>query len=326
MSKTFKILRESISKVLSEGKAPTYNDEHAHANVWNHMVDKGIAHDKEAMLKELQKAKKDKKHPLHFDNASPEGFIGGEKTSAHQESYYNEIETAVHTIHALAQRPELRAAIKGQHRAVVQGGARGELSELWKKHGASTSGATSKADISIVNLRNPKAKGIKLSMKKGGGSQLMSAGPEETSAVHEHAVIDMLANHPSYKKLSADQKYEIHNKVMTAMKTVSKHLNGMKTATRDQMYKHRDAAQKAIDKIHDEHPELNNYVRKEATTGIGKFGADSPYSASFLVTSAAGKKEAKVQHADEIDYSGPRPRVSLPKGEGRTGNVKADQR
>jgi len=33
------------------------------------MVENGIAHDKEAMKKELETAKTDKTHPLHFKNA-----------------------------------------------------------------------------------------------------------------------------------------------------------------------------------------------------------------------------------------------------------------
>ena len=312
--------------VLLEAKAGvSYSDEHAHANVWNHMVNKGIAHDKDAMMKELQKAKTDKKHPLHFDNAKDEGFVGGKKTKDAHESYHAELETAVHTVHALANHKDFKKAVKEKHQAVVMGGARGTISDTWKKHGA-TKGAVSKADIAIKNPKDNKSEGLKLSMKKGGGSQLMSAGPEENRAVHDHAAREMLDSHPKYAKLPKAKKDEIHAKIMDHMNKIEKHVNAMKTANRDDMQKHKNAAQKLMDKVHDDHPELNHFVRKEATTGQGKFGKGAAHAASYLVKSGTRTSDASVKHVDDHDYSGSRPRIALPKGEGRSGNIKLDER
>lgn len=306
-------------------RSGTYNDEHAHANVWNHMVSKGIAHDKDAMMKELESAKTNKKHPLHFSNAKDEGFVGGKKTEEAKGSYHSELENAAHTIHALATHKDFKEAVENKHVAKVMGGERGDLSGTWKKHGAKASGAVSKADISIYDPKKDEHSGIKLSMKKGGGSQLMSGSPEENKAVHDHAVTKMLDEHPDYAKMSKKKKAEIHSNIMSRLEEANNHLRAMKGASRDKQKKHLSKGQQISDSIHDEHPALNSFVRREATTGEGKF-AGGKGSASYLVTSSHGSKNATVKHADEIDFSGSRPRFSLPKGEGREGNVKLDQR
>jgi hypothetical protein len=305
-------------------KKETYNDEHAHMNVWNHMVNKGITHDHGAMLNELEKAKTDKTHPLHFNNISSDGFKGKKKTEGAKDSYHSELRTAVDTIHALHNHPDFKKAVKEKHQAEVMGGATGQVSDLWKSHGAKN--GTSKADLVIKDPKSKTGGGIKLSMKKGAGSQLMSAGPEEAKAVHDAAAREMLDNHPAYKNLSDEEKTTHHHLILHIMDKVNEHVNAMKTASREDMIKHKNEAQKQLDHLHDNFPELNEYVRKEATTGQAKFGKDSPYAASYLVKSSAGKKGAVVKSADEVDYNGPRPRVALPKGDGRSGNIKLDER
>lgn len=323
-------------QILTEGRDPFYSDEHAHAHVWNHMTGasghlKGsIAHDKTAMTKELAKAKTNTKHPLHFSNADHAGFSGGKKTAAHQSSYHSELSTAVDTVHALATHKDFQAAIKGGHKAEVMGGARGQVSDTWKKHGA-TQGATSKSDIAIFNPKSKKKEGLRLSMKKGAGSQLMSAGPEENKAVHDHAATEMLNTHKDYAKKSASEKASIHGSIMKKMDTVTKHMNAMRTSPRSEWEGHKQKAQAALDSVHDAHPALNHFVRKEATTGQGKFGG-SEHAATYLVKSASGKNPAKVEHVDKVNYNGPRPRASLPKGVNkktgvaRSGNIKLDER
>lgn len=310
---------------LIEAKSgESYNDEHAHVHVWNHMVKKGIAHDKDAMLKEIEKAKTDKKHALHFDNAKDAGFTGGKKTSAAKVSYHKELETAVHTVHALANHPDFKKAVKEKHVAHVMGGERGVVSDTWKKHKA-IQGGTSKADIRIENPTSKKGEGLRLSMKKGGGSQLMSGGPEENAATHDHAAREMLSNHPKYKNLPQKKKEEIHAGIMRDMHNVGKHLNAMKTANKEDMQKHRKLGQMHMDSTHDRHPELNHFLRKEATTGEGKFGKGSQHAASYLVKSSSGSKSATVTHVNDYNHEGTRPRIALPKGKNRSGNVKLDE-
>jgi hypothetical protein len=328
---TVQTFKEFISEsLILEAKEGAYSDEHAHARVWNHMTNLGIAHDKEAMQKEYGKAKVDKKHPLHFDNAKDhEGFVGGKKTAAHKTAYHAEHENAIHTIHGLATHPDFKKAVKGKHRAEVTGGGKGELSETWKKYGA-TKGATSKTDIAIMNPKSKNGEGIRLSMKKGGGSQLMSAGPEETNAVHHVAAHEMLNTHPKYAKLPQKKKDEIHSGIMSHVKKAGTHLNAMRTAKDSELQGLKQKAQKELDTVHNEHPELNHFVRKEATTGRGKFGENSPFAASYIVKSAAGKKGVSISHVDKMNFDGPRARASLPKGmsggQRRSGNVKLDER
>lgn len=327
--KEFLIIKEDAS-ILMEAKEGAYSDEHAHARIWNHMTDKGIAHDKDAMQKEFGKAKTDVKHPLHFNNAKDhEGFVGGKKTAAHKAAYHAEHENAIHTVHGLANHPDFKKAVKNKHQAQVTGGGKGEVSDTWKKYGA-TKGATSKTDIAIMDPKSKNGEGIRLSMKKGGGSQLMSAGPEETNAVHHVAAHEMLNSHPKYAKMSAPKKAEIHAGIMKKVQEAGKHLNAMRTAKDSELQGLKQKAQKALDTVHNEHPDLNHFVRKEATTGRGKFGEGSPYAASYIVKSAAGKKGVSISHVDKVNFEGPRPRASLPKGTTsagrRSGNVKVDER
>ena len=322
---TFKNFLNLSESFLIEANQGSYSDEHAHVKVWNHMVEKGIAHDKEAMKRELETAKTDKTHPLHFKNAGKEGFIGGKKTKGSRNSYHAELETAMHTVHALATHKDFAKAVKEKHKAKVMGGAKGSVSDTWKKYGA-TKGATSKTDIAIYDPQKGEHEGIRLSMKKGAGSQLMSGGPEENNATHHHAALEMLNNHPKYAKLSPEKKKEIHNHIMGHIKKAGKHIDAMRTASREDMEKLKNRAQKHLNTVHDAYPELNHYVRKEATTGEGKFGKGAAHTASFLVKSVSGSKGAKVVHVDEHDYEGSRPRAALPKGTGRSGNFKLDER
>lgn len=312
--------------LLTESAAKSgYSDEHAFTHVWNHMVNHGLTHNKEAMNAELNKAKTDKTHPLHPSNIPSAGFKGGKKTPEAISDYHRELSDAVHTVHAIAKHPDFKTAVKEKHQAKVMGASRGEISDTWKKHGA-TKGAVSKSDVSISKPGSSEGSGLRLSMKKGGGSQLMSAGPEENKAVHDHAAREMLNSHPDYAKKTEKEKNVIHASIMSKMDEVTHHMNAMKTASPEKQQEHKNKAQAALDAVHNAHPHLNAFVRKEATTGRGKFGADSPHAASYLVKSATGGKAASVQHVDEVDHSGPRLRASLPKGSGRSGNIKADER
>jgi hypothetical protein len=312
-----------------KAKQAKYNDEHAHAKIWNHMTSVGISQDKAAMLLELQKAKKDKSHPLHFNNAEGAGFVGGRKTEDHKQSYHDELENAVHTVHALATHPHFSRAIREGHIATVTGGGRGELSETWRNHNA-TQGATSKTDIAIINPNSKKAKGIRVSLKKGVGSQLMSSGPEEMAAVHDHAARQMLAEHPRYSGLSDKQKNKIHAEIMSHVEQASKHAEAARTAKESELDGLVKKAQAHMDTIHEEHPAMNHLLRKEAATGEGKFGKDSPYTASYLVKSSYGGRGASVKPTSEINFQGPKIRVAKPKGmsggKRRSLNFKLDER
>lgn len=320
-NKKYKVPYSKINKPETgrSGKK-TYNDEHATANVWNHLVSIRKPMTSEDISREIERAKSDKSHPLHFDNADSSGFSGKKKTEDHRDSYYQELERAGGVFGAMSQHPHFKEAIKNGWRASVAGAGKGNVSNTWLKHNAKE--GTSKADIVISDPRNPSKK-LTVSMKKGEGSQLMSAGPEETKAIHDHAAREMLNTHPAYKKRSKQEKDFIHAHIMKQLDIVSHHLNSMKDASREQQVEHKNHAQEILDNLHAIHPHLNNFIRREATTGRGKFGANSDQAANYLVKSG---KNPKVEHVDDVEYGNCKPRVALPKEHGRTGNVKADEK
>ena len=312
----------SFKEFLIESAAKSsYSDEHAHAHVWNHMVQKGIGHDLNGMHEELNQAKTDSLHPLHHSNAPSKGFKGAMKTAGSVSDYHKELLNATHTVHALAMHPDFKTAVKEKHVAKVAGASTNKVSALWKKHGASQ--GTSKADVTIHKEGSNEGAGIRLSMKKGGGSQLMSAGPEENKAVHDHAARKMLDTHPNYSKHTEEQKNQIHATIMKHMDDVHRHIYKMRTepANHDTLKKN---AQASLDTVHKEHPQLNSFVRHEATSGEGKFGKDSHAAASHIVKTATATTPVSIHHVDTLDHSGSLPRAAKPKGRGRSGNIKAD--
>jgi hypothetical protein len=161
--------------------------------------------------------------------------------------------------------------------------------------------------------------GIKISMKKAQGSQLMSGGPEEASATYDYSARQMLNNHPNYKKLSKAEKDNLHKKIMQRMASASKIADSARDASPSAHGDLVEKAQKHIDNIHKDHPELLSYLRKEAATGEGKFGKDSGHAASFFVKTSPNRGESSVKHVDDIDWSkGKVTRVAKPKGKNKT--------
>lgn len=292
-----------------------YNDEHATKHVWNRMVGKGIAHNKKKMIQDIEDARTNINHPLHFSKAPHEGFLGKIKTDNHQESYYKELEIAVHTVHALATHPDFKQAVKQKHVAKVMGGQRGTVSETWKEHGASDRGGISKADMAI-GPQGKETHGIKISLKKGGGSQLASPGPEEASAMHDHATRQMLEKHPSFKNHTPKQKDDIHKEIMGHIREMSTHMNAARglaqrgPSASDELTHHMVQANHHLDTVHDNYPQLNHYLRHEATTGQGKFGKGTSYAAQHIVVGATKLRDAVVKNVDDMDHSGARPVIT----------------
>lgn len=303
-------------KLLTEATKSGFSDEHALANLWNHAVQhkdsaKLLAHP-EHLHAEIDKAKKDKTHPLNIANVH-HGFTGGKKPE-HSEAYYKEIHHAAEAVHGMASHPSFKQAVKEKHHARVTGAEAGTLSHTWVKSGAKNK--TSKADIV---LEHPKTKkGVGISLKKG-DAQLMSAEPNEFHATYSHAVAE---HGKANKKFTPEHQ----KKVMASVEKVQHNLNAMKSTTnKDEQRKLRDEAQSHINKIHAEHPDLLHHVAHEASTGHGKFGHEQTGTARHLVTTIAG--HAPHIH-DTVTQNHPievgTPRVALPKGSNRPGNVKLD--
>lgn len=303
--------RDTPSSIVTEAKASGYDDEHAFVNVWNHSVhNPKLLKSKASLHADIDSAKTDKKHPLHFDNQT-NGFTGGKKQE-HRDAYYSELHHAADSVHDIANHPAFADSVKNKHEASVAGASRGSLSKTWVQHGAKNT--TSKADVTIGSGKHLKT----LSLKKG-DAQLMSAGKEETSATYDHAMQGMVAHgHATPAQ---------HLEVMKHMKTVSSHIAAMKTAKNaDEQIAHKNKAQDIINKIHKDHPKLIRYVTHEAATGHGKFGTHGSGTARFLVTTGKGGAHVHDSETNDVGHEStlPIPRVALPKGSGREGNVKLD--
>lgn len=309
-----------VPTVLNEASAKSgYNDEHAVAHLWNsitsHPNAKHLLKHVDNIKEEIEKAKKDKKHPLNVKNAPSEGFKGGVKNA---EAYYNELHHAAATVHGLANHPSFKEAVKRKLVAKVSGAKKiksEQLSHTWQSSGAKD--GTSKADIEIGERGSEHFHPISL---KKGDSQLMSAQAEEFHATYEHATSEHMKDNPKFK--------EHHKKVvMEKVAQITKHLKAMAGAHPEKQRSHRDKAQGLIDSIHKDHPGLLHHVAFEAATGHGKFGHNQTGTARHLVTSLGTGAHIHDTHTgNEPIVIDTVPRVALPKGEGRPGNVKLDYR
>ena len=297
-----------------------YNDEHATAHLWNHIVSspdasKFLRHENPDLIRiEIERAKDDPSHPLNAKNAPKEGFHKGIRN---EDAYYNELHHAADAVHALANHPSFKEAVKNRLKANVAGNERVNLSDLWKKNGSreGSAAAIGKADIIIGNRSGVHHA---VSLKKG-SAQLMSAGPQEFVSTYDHATDEHMKVNPEFKQ-------QHKNEVMHAIRELSKHLNAMagkKKSTQEKMAKEGDTLIKAI---HDKHPGLAKHVHFEAATGHGKFGYGEPGTARYLVTSKASGSHVHDTLTNSEPIIASVPRISLPKTEGGPGVVRADYR
>jgi hypothetical protein len=165
---------------IVEVKKGNYNDEHAHANVWNHMTSKGIHHDKAKMHAELKKASKDKKHPLHVNNTK-HGWQGG--VVGDHASHHAEHKKAVDSIHHMVTaHKDIAKHANAGHKMRVVGGDRGKLSSTTHSHYGTYSGgdkkvhkrkadaaSVSKADLHIHPPGEHDKPSARISLKTGVG-------------------------------------------------------------------------------------------------------------------------------------------------------------
>lgn len=279
-------------------KTGKHSDEHGVIKTWNHFSKHskdGNVPSVEDMHSEIEKAKKDPKHPLHISHAKKSEFTHGVNgiddgaTDAvkkrAEDSYYKNLKDAAHTVHAMANHKDFKGHWKNKDELDTAGRTRPELSDLYKKSGVRGAGATSKGDAITVKTKDKKGgyKGIKsISLKQGDGSQLMSSSPAEFHAIYSHALRKI---HGHDGKSPMSRAHAEHQKVVNAIKG---HLeNG-----------DHETAHKKLTELHDKLDKkgLNRAVHREAITGEGKFKTQEG-TATHVVT--IGKK-AKVQSVDEF--------------------------
>jgi hypothetical protein len=332
---------------IVEGK---YSDEHAHRKVWNHFMvhkkhgkevrghlDSGD-HDKalEHMKSEVEKAKKDPKHPLSFEK-SKRGFTGT-KESGDKSSYHKELDNAVHGVHALATKDRRTSNAAKQRKPMrVTGAGKSDLTKEWKKSGAKNQ--TPKRDLEIHDPKNKKY-GIGISQKKSGGSQLMSAGPEETHATIKHAA-KKLAKSMIKSGKSKEEASAVKSDIEKRSSRASRAIKAMERGSRERKDALKKVAQRHIDKMHDAHPHLAKHIGSEASSGEGKYGkkvsAGSGRAEILLKNADVGKKKSAevhdIKHRERSGVGG-KLRAAMPKsdkvnpktGKTRSGNVKLDER
>lgn len=346
--KTFQEFIESYYEIILEG---SYNDEHALRKTWNHFMvhkkhgaevrrhlDSG---DHESALNhmksEVEKAKSDPKHPLSFEK-SKRGYKGG-KTDSDRDSYHKELQNAVHGTHTLATK-ERRTANAAKKRLPMRntGAGKSSVTKEWEKSGAKN--PTPKRDVEIHDPKNKKH-GIGISMKKPGGSQLMSGGPEETHATIKHASKqlgkEMRKSGKSKEEVQSAEK-DIHGRSQRA----SRAIKAMARGSRARKNALKQVAQRHYDRMHDAHPGLAKHIGSEASSGTGKYGksvSSGSGQASVVLKGADTQRgvDAKVQDIKKRERGGGftgKLRAAMPKsdrvnpktGKTRSGNAKLDEK
>jgi hypothetical protein len=279
-----------------------YSDEHAIVNLWNHSIPTKIHGSVEQMHSEIAKAEKDASHPLSFENAAREGFLSKDKTATGaREAYYSQLKNAAHTVHSIAQHPDVQQSIKtGDYTAQRTGAQRGILSSLYSQSGVreKSPGATSKTDITI-GTQTP----LSLTIKNSQSSQISSSGSSDFISIMKHA-----ANKLKEQGHIDDAQ---HNDIMSSASAISELQKVGTQNFTDRMHQNNiNAGNQKIKELMQRHPKLNAAFRREALTGEGKFDSKI-HVPSHIVTHGPG---STIKGVNEHDYEGSLPRMSLGKG------------
>lgn len=306
-------------------KTGRHVDEHAVIRMWNHFSSSGRTHATpeehiEHMHKEISKAESDSNHPLHISKVDKSEFTHGVngygdggsssvRERAHQ-TYHKNLRDAAHTIASMSRHPDFRHHWKSGDTLEGAGRTRPELSDTYKKAGVKGAGATSKSDVITVKVRNRKTgqeyKGVKtVSLKQGGGSQLMSSSPAEFEAIYTHAL------NKAFGKNLSEARTLTYRQAMEHIKRIRQHLERGE-------HEHAD---RLIGELHDhlDKKGLLRHVAEEALTGRGKFkGVEG--TATHIATIGKGGEVSKADdYLDRHMQYMKRPRATKGKhGEGTT--------
>jgi hypothetical protein len=290
----------------------SYNEEHAIANMWNHSVPHGLHNSVERMHAEIEKAKKDPNHPLSFEKAGREGFLGKDK-NAHgaKEAYFSQQKTAAHTVHALGKDKDISNKIKsGNHKMSVLGDQLGNLSSTYTGYGVKqgSKSATSKSDVKIGSGKGA----IGASIKKSGGGQLASSGSSEFRGL-VHAAANKMLEHGHIT-------HEQHGQMLAHAAKIAEVQAHGKTAHSEEHDENVKQGQQHLNNLLAVHPKVNEYLRREATTGEGKFDTDQqePVRPTHLIMHGENASVSNISNSKHDFISKKQPRFAKGKG-GTTG-------
>lgn len=285
IEKTGEHLSIPLSRITKFGKGQReYNDEHAFVNTWNHFVaSKNQNFDLEHMKREIQAAKKDPSHELSFEKVSAEGFKGRTKEETYRNSYYNELDRAIHTLHDVANHPDFAQNVMDRHIARVTGSDVNVLRPEWEKHHTGKrKNKTSKTDI-VIGEGTKHVK--KISYKKGGGSQLFSGQAGEFGAATMTTLDEMLKD----GKIDRGQ----HNAARTHLESLQHEMNNRQDIS---------IATRHLKNLFSVHPSLENKIMFEVTSGNNKIGEENTGSASHIIKSHDfDKNKTEIIKLDDPD-------------------------
>ena len=313
------------------------HDEDSQSKLWNYFIansenkkirDLILSNDFEEaekeIKKEVEKAKTDPEHPLNFKNAGDEEFSKKEGRQDSDEGTYNDfLDDSISGVMALSKQKKLRSAIEKGLPSRVTGSGQEELSKRFKTAGGTDK--TPKGDLEVYDPDNPKYR-VGVSMKKGAGAQLASAEGGELKGMYKIAARDYVRRFHSDK--SKEERRAIEKEIMSDAERLSAIGRLQKTAgeapnSDKQKQSLKNVSQGISDKLIDKYPQFERLLSQVATSGKGKFrGAGG--TAGVVLTGKNKSKEASAKPAEQQPSA--KPRLALPKGSGRPGNLKIDYR
>lgn len=305
---------------------PKYNYEVALVRLYNHLIkgeDKGNNRGKilrglvsrgdtegltDFLAQELNDAKNDEKHPLHFNNADDEGFTGGKKTDAHKDSYYGELEDQFYTFLNDSQSKLGKSLISQGYTVKRLGDDKIPLSKSGKTaYGKETD--TSKADIVFQHPTRPERENYS-SLKKASGAVSASAGADETAGNYTVGMRNALQLAVKSGKITKDQAKKLESEGDTRISALKDAMSGSKGMSKEQQKDLLPQLDKLRGNIEDLIPGTERETAKAQLSGAGKFQKAID---SFLSTGRGGGRKKKPE-----EVSGTNQRMRLGKGTTKT--------
>jgi len=288
--KTFKEFILETYLILEKRGGPTYNYEVALERLYNHLI-KGdnkanvtgkrmrLAISKgdmdtvtDIIAQELNKAEKDSKHPLHFSNASDEGFTGGKKTNDHRDSYYQELKDQAFTILNDVQSRSGRSIGSRGFVAKREGETKVELTPAAQRLYDKLQD-TSKPDITFTHPTRPEQQS-KTSLKKASGSVSASSGAEETYGNLGIAIDSAIKKGLKSGNITKDQVPEIKFSSMSLAGKIREIMRGSKGKGKEQQAKELGPeVEKNLGDLEKIIPGVTKETGIEQLTGKGKYGS-----------------------------------------------------
>lgn len=300
--KTFRQFISECYFLLSEApKPPDYNYEEAFVRLYNYLtgsedkknqigkqmrslIQRSAGDSAEAadatndivsiISKEVAKAERDPKHPLHFNNIPDVGFNRGGKTSEHQSAYYEKLNGQKYTfLNLIGSKSGRSMGAKGLI-AVRAGNEKTPLSPRGEKvYGKSSD--TSKADVLFKDSSGEVLHTS--SLKDAGGSVYASSGPEETKGnllMGMYASLDSRLEKKEINQNEYDELVEIGTQLASeiALKMATKGLS--KEEEKGIIDPEIDSRRlfRTMGDFEDSFPGVSEYVAKEQITGKDKYG------------------------------------------------------